>query len=112
MTSKSIFIALLFADNVYILESEKENKAGYSDLYLKEGVTYKEEVKYRYLLEFKHIKQKNFSAESLEAKKQEAKAQLEKYLLDNKIKEDSLKPLKKMIIVTIGKNDLEYEELN
>jgi hypothetical protein len=112
MTSKAIFITILFVDNYYILESEKENREGYADLYLKEGITYKEEIKFRYLIEFKHIKQKEFSDEKLEKKKKEAKEQLEKYKNDYKIKEDGVRPLKKLIIITIGKNDIVYEELN
>jgi len=112
MTSKAIFITLLFVDNVYILESEKENGNSYADLYLKEGIIYKEEVKYRYLLEFKHIKQKDFTDEVLEIKKNEAREQLEKYKSDKKIIDDGKKPLKEMIIVTIGKNEMVYEELN
>jgi len=112
MTSKSIFITLLFLDGVYILESEKEVRAGYTDLYLKEGVTYKEEVNYRYLLEFKHIKQEDYTEKALTSKKKEAKEQLEKYIKDAKIQEDGVRPLKKMIVISIGKNDTIYEELN
>ena len=112
MTSKSIFITLLFLDGVYMLESEREVRAGYTDLYLKEGVTYKEEVNYRYLLEFKHIKQEDYTEKKLEDKKDEAKKQLEKYIKDERIQEDGVRPLKKMIVISIGKNDTIYEELN
>jgi hypothetical protein len=112
MTSKAIFITILFVDNYYILESEKENREGYADLYLKEGITYKEEVKFRYLIEFKHIKQKEYTKEKLDLKKKEAKEQLEKYKNDYKIKEDGNRLLKKLIIITIGKKDTIYEELN
>jgi hypothetical protein len=48
----------------------------------------------------------------LEEKKREAKEQIEKYLSDRKIIDDNNKPLKKMTVITIGKNDLVYEELN
>ncbi|TYQ14575.1 UNVERIFIED_CONTAM: PD-(D/E)XK nuclease superfamily protein [Acetivibrio alkalicellulosi] len=112
MTSKAIFITLLFVDGIYMLESEKETRNGYSDLYLKEGVTYKEEVNFRYMLEFKHIKEGEYTKEKLEEKKKEAKGQLERYISDYKIKEDGEKPLKKLIIISIGKNDTFYEELN
>jgi hypothetical protein len=112
MTSKGIFLTLVYTDGIYIMESEKEHREGYSDLYLKEGITYKEEVKYRYLLEFKHIKETEYTEALLEKKKEEAKKQLEKYIKDYKLQEDSEKPLKKMIIITIGKNDTYYEELN
>ncbi|TYQ15685.1 UNVERIFIED_CONTAM: PD-(D/E)XK nuclease superfamily protein [Acetivibrio alkalicellulosi] len=112
MTSKAIFITLLFVDGIYMLESEKETRNGYSDLYLKEGVTYKEEVNFRYMLEFKHIKEGDYTKEKLEQKKKEATEQLKKYIDDYKIKEDGEKPLKKMILITIGKNDTFYQELN
>ncbi|TYQ15686.1 UNVERIFIED_CONTAM: PD-(D/E)XK nuclease superfamily protein [Acetivibrio alkalicellulosi] len=112
MTSKAIFITLLFVDGFYMLESEKETRNGYSDLYLKEGVTYKEEVNFRYMLEFKHIKEGDYTKEKLEQKKKEATEQLKKYIDDYKIKEDGEKPLKKIIIITIGKNDIFYQELN
>jgi hypothetical protein len=80
MTSKAIYITLLFVDGIYMLESEKENRNGYSDLYLKEGVTYKEEVNFRYMLEFKHIKEGEYTKEKLEEKKKEAKEQLTRYM--------------------------------
>ena len=111
MTSKSIFITLLFVDGIYILESEKEVRDGYSDLYIKESFQYKEEVKYRYLIEFKHIKKNDYSEKELEKKKAEAKEQLEKYIKDKRLELNGERPLKKLIIITIGKKETFYEEV-
>jgi hypothetical protein len=85
---------LVHTDGVYLIESEKEANGGYSDIYVKENVLYKEYVKYRYVLEFKHIKKGNITGDFdkmskeeivalnkdyIEVKKQEAKEQLERY---------------------------------
>lgn len=56
--------------------------------------------------------QKDFTNEVLEIKKNEAREQLEKYKIDKKIVDDGKKPLKEMIVITIGKSEMVYEELN
>ena len=123
---KSIFITLVHTDGMYLIESEKEADGGYSDVYIKENVLYKKDIKYRYILEFKHIKQGelkgNFNElseeeiialnkEYIDKKQEEAEAQLEKYIKDHNIKYDSEKPLKKVTVITIGRRYSLYREI-
>ena len=120
---KSIFITLVHTDGIYLIQSEKEANGGYSDLYIKENVLYKEEINYRYIIEFKHIKQSELKGdfdklsqeeiltlndEYLSAKKEEAKQQLERYVSDFNVLFDSEKELKKVIVITIARRIVVY----
>ncbi|HAN10197.1 MAG TPA: hypothetical protein DCP90_06255 [Clostridiales bacterium] len=128
---KSIFITLVYTDGIYLIESEKETNGGYTDLYIKEGVLYKEAVRYRYMIEFKHIKEKELKEvesgelkgesekrrvlesnnELINKKKEEARAQLYRYMEEHNVQEDSEKELKKYIVIILGKKYVEYEEI-
>ncbi len=120
---KSIFITLVHTDGVYLIESEKEANGGYSDLYIKENVLYKEYINYRFVLEFKHIKSKELTGdfnslsrekllelnqEYIAEKKKEARQQLEKYIEEHNIVYDSEKELKKIIVLTIARKYVLY----
>jgi len=122
---KSIFITLVHTDGMYLIESEKEANGGYTDVYIKENVLYKKDINFRYILEFKHIKQGelagnfnelseekilNLNKEYINKKQEEAKNQLEKYIKDYNIVYDTVKPLKKIIIITIGRRYVKYIE--
>ncbi len=124
VSCKSIFITLVHTDGVYLIESEKETNGGYSDVYVKENVLYKEYINYRYVLEFKHIKKGDLSGDFdkmskedivalnkdyIQAKKQEAKDQLERYINDHNVMYDSDKILKKVIVITIARRHVLYE---
>jgi hypothetical protein len=123
---KSIFITLVHTDGMYLIESEKEADGGYSDVYIKENVLYKKDINYRYILEFKHIRQGdlqgNFNElseeeiialnkEYIDKKQEEAEAQLERYIKDHNIIHDSEKSLKKVIVITIGRRYTLYKEI-
>ena len=122
---KSIFITLVYTDGIYLIESEKEANGGYTDLYIKEGVLYKEAIKYRYMIEFKHIKEgelKKYDKEDrkqlildnkelIEKNKAQAKEQLYKYMKEYNVQNDSEKELKKYIVIVLGKKYVEYEEI-
>jgi hypothetical protein len=124
VSCKSIFITLVHTDGVYLIESEKEANGGYSDVYVKENVLYKEYVKYRYVLEFKHIKKGDLSGDFdkmskedivaqnkdyIGAKKHEAKEQLERYIKDHNVLYDSNKILNKVIVITLARRQVLYE---
>lgn len=120
---KSIFITLAYTDGIYLIASEREASGGYSDLYLKENIIYKEFVKYRYVVEFKHIPMGNLKGDIhtdsyeeileknktiIETKEKEASMQLENYLKDYNILNDSDRILKKFIVLTIGQKYVKY----
>lgn len=123
-TSKVIFAMLAQIDGVYLIETEKEAAGGYTDIYLRENVQYKEAIKYNYLIEFKHIKSDDLKGELLkdnkeeilqknqeliDAKKKEARKQLDVYIKERNIFASTEKEVKKLIVVTIGKKYVEYE---
>ena len=123
---KSIFIALAHTDGIYLMASEREASGGYSDLYLKENFTYREHVKYRYVIEFKHIKVgalqgdinslpyeqfKELNKDLIATKQKEAEQQLHNYIKDYNILNDSDRILKKFTVITLGRKYVEYKVL-
>ncbi len=123
-TSKLLFTILVQIDGVYLIETEKEAAGGYTDLYLRENVKYREAINYNYLIEFKHIKSKdikgNLSKDSqqeilrknkqiIDIKKKEARKQLDEYIKERNIIKATDKEIKKLIVVTLGKQYVEYE---
>ncbi|MEA1975403.1 MAG: AAA family ATPase [Bacillota bacterium] len=118
-TSKGIFITLLNTDRLYLIQSEREAKDGYTDLYLREDVLYKEAIKYRYMIEFKHLKMNKLKRDDIQTETKEsliklnkelieetikgAEVQLENYMEDRNIINDSKLILKKMVIITLGR---------
>ncbi|MDP4177901.1 MAG: AAA family ATPase [Bacillota bacterium] len=122
---KSIFITLAYTDGIYLIASEREASGGYSDLYLKENVIYKEYVKYRYMIEFKHIKVselkgdinklsyeelKKLNKDIIKQKQKEAKNQLENYMKEHNVIGDRI--LKKFTVVVLGRKYVEYETID
>lgn len=120
---KSIFITLAYTDGIYLIASEREANGGYSDLYLKENVIYKEHVKYRYMIEFKHIKVDDLKGninklpyaefitlnkDIILEKQKEAELQLNNYMQEHNIINDSDRILKKFIVITLGRKYVEY----
>ncbi|OGO84490.1 MAG: hypothetical protein A2Y24_01885 [Clostridiales bacterium GWE2_32_10] len=123
-TSKGIFITLVYTDGLYLIESEKSADGGYTDLYIKENVLYKEHIKYRYMIEFKHIKEKELKGDTkteskeaileknkdiIERNKDEAKQQIERYMEEYNIINDSEKELKKLVVITVGRKYAVWE---
>ncbi len=117
LTSKILFISLLYMDGIYLLESERQANGGRTDLYVKENFIYKEHVKYRYIIEFKHIKMSEIKGDAIketkeeilaknkdkiESLKKEAQKQIDEYIKDYNVINDSEKELEKCIIITIG----------
>ena len=126
-TSKGVFITLINTDGLYLIQSERESSGGYTDLYLREDVLYKEALKYRYMIEFKHIKLKELKREdiTLETKDsiiklnkaliddtiKKAKIQLENYIQDKNIINDSKLILNKLIVITLGRKYVIYKTM-
>lgn len=124
-TSKGVFITLLNVDGLYLIQSEKQAKDGYTDLYIKEDVLFKDAFKYRYLIEFKHLKMSDLKRENintetkksliklnkkyLDRKINQAKVQLNNYIKDKNILNDSNLLLKKIVVVTIGRKYVFYK---
>jgi hypothetical protein len=74
------------------------------------------DIKYLYndVIEFKHIKETNVKSkiekdQKIKEELEKASLQLEKSLKDENIKSESDKEIKKLVVVTIGKNDVVYE---
>jgi hypothetical protein len=120
---KGIFITLVHTDGMYLIESEKEASGGYSDLYIKENVLYKEDIHYRFMFEFKHIKQSELKGEFnvlskeeileinkdyIAEKEEEAWKQLEQYIKDHNVLFDNKKPLRKVVVITIARRYVLY----
>ena len=97
---------------------------GYSDLYIKDNFTYREHVKFKYVVEFKHIKAKAFlgdintlsyvefkelNKELIDKKQKEAEDQLENYIKDYNLINDSDRILKKFTVVTLGRKYVIYK---
>jgi len=95
-------------------------------MYLVENVNYPHLVKYNYLIEFKHIKKGELSGNLLideldivlsnnksiiDAKKTEAKNQLCSYIKETNILNTAKKNIKKLIVITLGKQHVLYEEV-
>jgi hypothetical protein len=123
---KSIFITLVFTDGLYLIESERESSGGYADLYIKENYLYKEHVKYRYMMEFKHIKAGELKGDLnglskddvlkqntsiIDQYKSDARNQLDKYMQDFNVLHDSDRILKKYTVVVLGRKYIVVNEV-
>jgi len=126
LTTKAMFSILVQIDNGYVVQSEREANSGYSDMYLSENVNYPHLVKHNYLIEFKHIKKGDLVGDLLldelhivlsnnksiiNAKKTEAKNQLCSYIKETNIQNTAKKKIKKLIVITLGKQHVLYEEV-
>ncbi|MEA1973975.1 MAG: AAA family ATPase [Bacillota bacterium] len=123
-TSKGVFITLVNIDGLYLIQSEREAKDGYTDLYLREDVLYKEAIKYRYMIEFKHLKMNKLKRDDVQTETKEsliklneelieetingAKKQLDNYIEDRNIINDSELILKKLVVITLGRKYVVY----
>ncbi|MEA1975234.1 MAG: AAA family ATPase, partial [Bacillota bacterium] len=85
-TSKGVFITLVNTDSLYLIQSERAAKDGYTDLYLREDVLYKEAIKYRYMIEFKHIKLGDLKRDNIQSETKESLIKLNKELIEETIK--------------------------
>lgn len=127
-TSKGVFITLINIDGLYLIQSEREAKDGYTDLYLREDVLYKDAIKYRYMIEFKHLKMSELKRENIQSETKEsiiklnenliektingAKKQLDNYIEDRNIINDSKLILKKLVVITLGRKYVIYRLLD
>ena len=124
-TCKAFFITLVFVDGIYLMASEREAGGGFSDLYLKENIQFFEEVKYRYVFEFKYIKAGDLKGLSelprlelieknkkiIQNTKQEATNQLHRYTKDYNIQNDSNRLLKQYTIIVLGRKYVLVDEV-
>jgi len=123
---KSIFITLVYTDGIYLIASEREAEGGYSDLYVRENVLFKEFINYRYMIEFKHIKAGELKGDVnkltfdeillknknlIDNKEKEAQSQLEIYIKDHNVINDSDKIIKKFTVITLGRKYVKYNML-
>ncbi len=116
LVSKVIFIMLARQDGMYLIKSEKETKEGYLDIYFQAGTQYIKYTNYNYVIEFKHttetqIKTKAKKEQRIKEELQNASVQLENYMKDENIHQESELPVKKLVVITIGKNDVVYQIL-
>lgn len=107
---KMILLTLFAVDETYLVNSELENNNGYSDIYLKSKVQYKEYTKFEWLIELKYIKlaEKN----KLEKVKAEGIVQLKTYK-DSKMISESVREsqLKSILVIVVGKSEVEVVEV-
>ncbi|OFI07124.1 putative AAA-ATPase [Clostridium acetireducens DSM 10703] len=102
---KMIILTLLAVDNTYLINSELENNNGYSDIYLKTKIQFKEYTKYEWLIELKYIKESE--KKKLELIKKEGLEQLERYKNSKMITQSvSDAILKSALIIVVGKNEV------
>ena len=98
--------------NLYQILSEEKLNEKYCDIYLKEAINYDYYVDYRYVVEFKHVvkgdKTKKQIEKEVENQLKKAKEQIEIYIQDEDVV-NSTKPVKKLAIVTIGRDEEVYE---
>ena len=124
-TCKAFFITLVFVDGIYLMASEREAGGGFSDLYLKENIQFFEEVKYRYVFEFKYIKAGDLKGllelpklelieknkKIIQSTKKEATDQLHRYTKDYNIQNDSDRILKQYTVVVLGRKYVLVDEV-
>nr|WP_077360107.1 AAA family ATPase [Clostridium saccharoperbutylacetonicum] len=106
---KNIKVILLsiFMSNVYVANSEYEVEEGYIDVLLTKNKAYEESIKYEWMIELKYLKEKDKNAFE-EVKKQGLK-QLEGYSSSRKLSSSyDLNNMKKLLIVVIGKKEIEW----
>jgi len=113
LVSKVVFIMLARRDGMYIIKSEKETSEGYLDIHFKAATQYSQYIKYDYVIEFKHINESEVKTKiqkdiKIKTELKKASLQLEKYMCDENIKNESDKEIKKLVVITIGKNDVVY----
>lgn len=112
LDSKLIMLMMMGTSSLYQILNEHELNGRFCDLYLKEAFNYDYYVNYRYVIEFKHVSKRDKTKKQIEKevaqKLQEAKDQIAIYVEDNDVK-SSTKPIKKLAIVTIGRDEEVFE---
>jgi hypothetical protein len=112
LDSKLVMLMMIGVSSLYNIKSEAELNGKYCDLYLKEAINYDYYVDYRYVIEFKHVHKGNKTKKEIESevnkKLNEAKEQIEVYMQDKDIL-NSTKPVKRLVIITIGRDEEKYE---
>lgn len=105
---KMILMTLFGVDGTYMISSEYENTAGYSDILLTKKIQFKEYTKYEWLIELKYLKESE--KENFKESRQEGFEQIKKYAKSKSIKDSiDVNILKKLLIIITGKNDVYYE---
>ena len=90
---QAYFMSLFSITNNYILEHEKEQNLGFSDMVFKPFYSRYPDCQFAYLVEFKYIPKKDYNEETEEQFVEIARKQLNKYEKDEKFKKElKLKP--------------------
>ncbi len=102
---KAIFVSYLHASQLYLIQSEPENRSGYADLLLLRREPFP--APYQFVFELKYLKKKN--ASQLKAKVEEGRMQLQGYLREEPLR--SLPDLKAWLVVFAGNGLAHVEEV-
>jgi hypothetical protein len=102
---KAIFVSYLHASQLYLIQSEPENRSGYADLLLLRREPFP--APYQFVFELKYLKKKN--AYQLKAKVEEGRMQLQGYLREEPLR--SLPDLKAWLVVFAGNGIVHVEEV-
>lgn len=101
---KMIYMTLLMGNNAYFVQSESENREGYSDLIL--TPTHVNPGKDNFLIELKYLKKGN--KESLKKEKENAVIQVSKYKEEHTSKGINCKAY---VVIYVGKSEYLIEEV-
>lgn len=102
-----IILLSIFMNNVFIENSEYEVEEGYIDVLLSKNKAFEESIKYEWMIELKYIKEKDKN--TLEEIKNQGLKQLEGYSSSRKLSSSyDLNNMKKLLIVVIGKKEIEW----
>ncbi len=102
-----IILLSIFMSNVYIANSEYEVEEGYIDVLLSKNKAFQDSIKYEWMIELKYIKEKDKN--TLEEIKKQGLKQLEGYSSSRKLSSSyNLNQMKKLLIVVIGKKEVEW----
>lgn len=102
-----IILLSIFTNNVYIENSEYEVEEGFIDVLLTKNKAFEESIKYEWMVELKYIKEKDRN--SLEEIKKQGLKQLRQYSSSSKLTAAyDVKYMKKLLIVVIGKKEVEW----
>lgn len=102
-----IILLSIFMSNVYIANSEYEVEDGYIDVLLTKNKAFEESIKYEWMIELKYTKEKDKN--TFEEIKKQGLNQLKRYSNSSKLSFSyDLKHMKKLLIVVIGKKEVEW----
>jgi len=102
---KLILMTLFGVDGTYMVLSESETNAGYTDIMLRKKVQFGEFTNYEWIIELKYLKESaRFKMENV---KQEGLEQIKRYTDSLKSREEiGERPLKKALVIVVGKKDV------